>query len=387
MTETTTMDPFDDISPIPDSEVPATIARLVSNSDFMRAVKSFVQPSLWEHFSTLMGQCKTKDDFQRNIIYPAMKQLIATTTAELSSAGWENVPETEGCLFISNHRDIVLDAAFLNILMFDQDRTTTEIAIGDNLLIYPWIEELVRLNKSFIVKRGVSVRQMLEVSKHLSDYIHDTVARRKQPVWIAQREGRAKDSNDKTQVSMLKMLTLHNSSNPGKALQNLHIVPLSISYEFDPCDYLKAKEFQLKRDNPAHKKTKADDIENMYVGITGFKGRVTFRFGTRIDQALEAISPTTGRNQLLEQAASLIDREIHGNYTFFPFNYVAYDLMTGTQRFSLQYNSEELSKFNAYLDKQIEKITIPNKDDAFLRKKMIEMYGNTVKNNLEIQQP
>ncbi|WP_313382103.1 1-acyl-sn-glycerol-3-phosphate acyltransferase [Proteiniphilum saccharofermentans] len=380
---TETMNRFNDICPIPDSNVPETIERLIANSYFRRAAEAFVKPLPWEQFTAVMSQCRTKDDFQRYIIYPAMKQLIAKTTADMSGAGWENIPEGIGTLFISNHRDIVLDAAFLNMLMVDKEKPTTEIAIGDNLLIYPWIEELVRLNKSFIVKRGVSVRQMLEVSKHLSEYIYDTVNRRAQPAWIAQREGRAKDSNDKTQVSLLKMLTLYNSSDPAKALQDLHIVPLSISYELDPCDYLKAKEFQLKRDNPGHRKTEADDIENMYTGIMGFKGRVTFRFGTCIDQAIREIPAATGRNELLEQVASIIDREIYRNYTFFPFNWVAYDLMTGTGRFSSQYTDEDVSKFNAYLQKQIEKINIANRDDDFLRVKMTEMYGNTVKNHLE----
>lgn len=380
---TETMNRFNDICPIPDSNVRKTIERLIANSYFRRATEAFVKPLSWEQFTAVMSQCRTKDDFQRYIIYPAMKQLIAKTTADMSGAGWENIPEGIGNLFISNHRDIILDAAFLNMLMIDKEKPTTEIAIGDNLLIYPWIEELVRLNKSFIVKRGVSVRQMLEVSKHLSEYIYDTVNRRAQPAWIAQREGRAKDSNDKTQVSLLKMLTLHNSSDPAKALQDLHIVPLSISYELDPCDYLKAKEFQLKRDNPGHKKTEADDIENMYTGIMGFKGRVTFRFGTCIDQAIREIPAATGRNELLEQVASIIDREIYRNYTFFPFNWVAYDLMTGTGRFSSQYTDEDVSKFNAYLQKQIEKINIANRDDDFLRVKMTEMYGNTVKNHLE----
>ncbi len=374
---------FNDISPVPDNEVPETIEKLINNSYFRRTAEPFVKPLPWEQFTAVMSQCRTKDDFQRDIIYPVMKQLIARTTEEMSGAGWENISEGKGYLFISNHRDIVLDAAFLNILMFEKKRPTTEIAIGDNLLIYPWIEELVRLNKSFIVKRGVSVRQMLEVSKHLSEYIHDTVHRRAQPAWIAQREGRAKDSNDKTQVSLLKMLTLHNSSDPEKALQELHIVPLSISYELDPCDYLKAKEFQLKRDNPGYKKTEADDIENMYTGIMGFKGHVTFRFSSCIDQAIREIPAATGRNELLEQVASIIDREIYRNYTFFPFNWVAYDLMTGTDQFSSQYTDEDLSKFNAYLEKQIGKIDIPNRDDVFLRVKMIEMYGNTVKNHLE----
>ncbi|MFA7493346.1 MAG: 1-acyl-sn-glycerol-3-phosphate acyltransferase [Proteiniphilum sp.] len=377
------MKQFNDISPIPDSEVPATIARLVSNNYFRRATEGFVAPLTWEELTGLMSKCKTKEEFQHNVIYPVMKQLINKSTSDLSGGGWEKIPEGKGYLFISNHRDIILDVAFLNILLIDQNKTTTEIAIGDNLLIYPWIEEVVRLNKSFIVKRGVSVRQMLDVSKHLSDYIHDTVNRRGESAWIAQREGRAKDSNDKTQASLLKMFTLHDSSDPVQSLIDLHIVPLSISYEIDPCDFLKAKEFQLKRDNPSYRKTKSDDIENIITSIWGFKGRVSFRFGNCIDDAIQAIPPTLGRNEFLKEAASLIDREIYLNYTFFPFNWVAYDLMTGSDRFASHYTQEDLSQFNAYLQKQIEKINIPNRDDDFLREKMIEMYGNTIKNHLE----
>ncbi|NLX66435.1 MAG: acyltransferase [Bacteroidales bacterium] len=377
------MNQFNDISPIPDSEVPATIARLISNNYFRRATEGFVAPLTWEELIGLMSKCETKEEFQHNVIYPVMKQLIHRTTSNLNAAGWENIPEGKGSLFISNHRDIILDVAFLNILLMDQKKATTEIAIGDNLLIYPWIEEVVRLNKSFIVKRGVSVRQMLDVSKHLSDYIHDTVNRRGESAWIAQREGRAKDSNDKTQASLLKMFTLHDSSDPVQSLIDLHIVPLSISYEIDPCDFLKAKEFQLKRDDPSYKKTKSDDIENIITSIWGFKGRVSFRFGNCIDEAIQSISPTLGRNEFLKEAASLIDREIYLNYTFFPFNWVAYDLMTGSNRFTSHYTQEDLANFKDYLQKQIEKINIPNRDDNFLRKKIIEMYGNTVKNYLK----
>ena len=182
------------------------------------------------------------------------------------------------------------------------------------------------------------------------------------------------------------MLTLHDSANPARALTDLHIVPLSISYEFDPCDYLKAKEFQLKRDDPTYRKTKGDDIENIITSIWGFKGYVSLRFGKCIDEEVKALAETiSDRNELLKQAASLVDREIYRNYAFRPFNYVAYDLMTGTNRFSSQYTEEDLSNFNEYLQQQIDKINIPNRDDAFLREKMIGMYGNTVRNYLEAQ--
>lgn len=375
-------DRFHDIRPLLDNEVPATISRLIGDERFRRAAAPIVHPFPWDEFTQMMARCQTKHDFQAHVIYPLMKPLIERTTSGLTGWGWENLSRDLGYLYISNHRDIVLDAAFLNILFFEQEMPTTEIAIGDNLLVYPWIEDLVRLNKSFIVKRGVSIRQMLEVSRHLSDYIHDTIARRNQSVWIAQREGRAKDSDDKTQESLLKMLTLHDSAHPLETLRQLRIVPLSISYEYDPCDYLKAKEFQLKRDRPDHKKTQADDIENMITGIKGYKGKVEFRFGKCINEELELISPEAGRNEVLERTAKLVDREIYRNYTFFPINYIAYDRMTGGDRFAGHYQKEEVAQFDQYLQQQVDKVDIPGKDEAFLATKIIEMYGNTVKNHL-----
>lgn len=382
MMETTTTDLYSDIRPLLDSEVVKSIAQLIEDDHFRRAATSFVQPLSWEQLTATLTSCRTKEDFQRSIIYPMMKQLIAQTTTEMKGVEWERVENDKRYLFISNHRDIVLDAAFFNILLFDQERETTEIAIGDNLLIYPWIKKLVRLNKSFIVKRGVSVRQMLKVSKHLSDYIHDTVRNRGQSIWIAQREGRAKDSDDKTQISLLKMLTLHAGATPLETLEQLNIIPLSISYELDPCDFLKAKEFQLKRDNPDYIKSKADDIENMITGITGFKGSVIFRFGNNINNAIRHIPAESGRKEKLERVAAIIDQEIYSNYTFFPFNYVAYDMMTESRKCSGAYSEDDRHRFEAYLHAQIEKIDIPGRDDAFLREKMIEMYGNTVKNYL-----
>lgn len=382
-TLTETSDRFHDIRPLLDSEVPDTITRLIADKGFTRAAETIVQPLSAEQFAGMMSRCKTKHDFQAHVVYPLVKQLIKKTTTSLDGSGWENIEQDNSYLFISNHRDIVLDAAFFNILLFDREMETTEIAIGDNLLIYPWITDLVRLNKSFIVKRGVSVRQMLEVSKHLSNYIHHTINQRKQSIWIAQREGRAKDSDDKTQTGLLKMFTLHDSSHPLKALQQLRVVPLSISYEYDPCDYLKAKEYQLKRDQPDYKKTQADDIENMVTGISGYKGRVSFQLGRCINDRLNEIPPEIGRNRVLDQAASLIDNEIYRNYTFFPINYIAYDRMNNTTLFSKEYSDEDQKNFDIYLQQQVDKIDISDKDLDFLRAKIIEMYGNTVKNHLE----
>ena len=375
---------FDDIRPLLDSEVEETIEALLSDNKFRRAIEPVIKPLTWEQLSKAMRGCKTISEFQSKIIYPTVLNLIHKTTSELIGFNWEHFTNGKSHVVISNHRDIVLDAAFLNILFFEKNLGTTEIAIGDNLLIYPWITRLVRLNKSFIVKRGVSIRQMLETSKHLSDYIHHTVCQKQQSIWIAQREGRAKDSNDRTQTGLLKMMTLHDSAHPLDMLHELNIVPLSISYEFDPCDYLKAKEFQLKRDNPQYKKMPAYDLENMITGITGWKGRVHFRFGKEINEKITLLKGINEKGVLLDEVAKIIDEEIYRNYSFFPFNYVAYDLLTETSTFADKYTSDDVEKFENYLNNQIRKIDVPNKDIEFLRSKIIEMYGNTLKNFLTI---
>ena len=376
---------FNDIRPYLDSEVPNAIAQLVADENFRKVAEPIVKPHTWEQFSENLMQCKSKDDFQNIAVYPIMRGLIKKTTTEMRGSNWENIDKSKGRLFISNHRDIILDAAFFNMLLFDNNTETTEIAIGDNLLIYPWIEKLVRINKSFIVKRGVSVRQMLEVSGQLSNYINQTINVRNRSIWLAQREGRAKDSNDKTQTSLLKMLTLSDRSNPIGVLKQLNITPLSISYEYDPCDFLKAKEFQLKRDNANHKKTQADDIKNMYTGMVGFKGRVHFKLGKPINYQLLDISTEIKRGELLQTVADIIDKEIYLNYTFYPINYVAYDLMTDSKSFTSYYNNDDISRFESYLNNQITKIDIQNKDIDFLRMRIIEMYGNTVKNYLSVK--
>ncbi|MDR1810321.1 MAG: 1-acyl-sn-glycerol-3-phosphate acyltransferase [Prevotella sp.] len=373
---------FDDIAPLYDYEVSATIEELLSDPGFIHAIR-YVLPNMnQDDFAREMRSYKTKREFQAKMISPFIWGIVHKTSTSTTLTGWENFDHDKQYMFISNHRDIVLDAGILNISFNDAGVNTTEIAIGDNLLVFPWIKKLVRLNKSFIVQRGVSVRQMLEVSKHLSEYIHYAIQQKKESIWLAQREGRAKDSADRTQESLLKMLTLF----PEKIdfidnLKSLNIIPLSISYEYDPCDYLKAQEFQLKRDNPEYKKTQRDDLLNMETGLLGFKGNIHFRFGKPINDKLEALK-TLDRKLQITAAAQCIDREIHANYEIFPGNYVAYDLLTGEDRFADKYSAQEKTAFEDYLNKQIAKINVPDKDEVFLRERMLLMYSNTLKNYL-----
>lgn len=375
---------FDDIRPLKDAEVKGAIESLLNDEMFKRAVTPVIAPIPWDKFANQMRSYSTVNEFQENVIYTLITKFIESNTDKLWLSNPENVDLKQSHVYISNHRDIVLDAGLFNILLFENGIQTTEIAIGDNLLIFPWITTLVRLNKNFIVKRGVSMRQVIETSKHLSEYIHRTVREDKQSVWIAQREGRAKDSNDRTQTSLLKMLALVNSKDTLGSIKALDMVPLSISYEYDPCDYLKAKEFQLKRDLVDYKKTNEDDLINMYTGIVGYKGRVCFKLGKPLNEKIDSVSDTNKKSVILEEVANLIDEEIFKHYEFFPPNYIAYDLIKNTNEFTDKYTPDEKEKFIAYLNKQVDKIDIENKDMLFLKQKITEMYANTLINHLSV---
>lgn len=377
---------FDDIRPLNNDEVKDAIEQLVANEDFERAFR-YIKPDLdWSQFAATMRACKTKEEFKSTLAYDAVMTVAKKTTFSLTISGRSRLPQGQpACTFISNHRDIVLDASFLNVMLYDVGYGMTQVAIGDNLLIRPWIKTLVRLNNSFIVKRGVSVRQMLEVSGTLSAYIHHTIKETKESVWIAQREGRAKDSDDRTQGSVLKMLNMGGNKDLLTNLMDLNIVPVAISYEFDPCDFLKAQEFQLKRDNPDFVKSKRDDLLAMETGILNNKGRVHFTLGTPINGTLSQLDPALEKAEMIAAIARTIDTEIYKHYRFYPCNYVAYDLLTGTKRFSGNYGPKDKKQFEEYLQTQLDKIVIPDKDESFLRTKLLEMYTNPLKNHLSVQ--
>lgn len=384
--DTGTVSPnFEDIRPLNQDEVQAAIEELLASEEFRHALR-YVKPDLdWDQLSAAMRACKTKEQFKSTLAYDAVMTVAKKTTFSLTISGRSRLPEGKpACTFISNHRDIVLDASFLNVMLYDVGYGMTQVAIGDNLLIRPWIKTFVRLNNSFIVKRGVSVRQMLEVSDTLSAYINHTIKDTKESIWIAQREGRAKDSNDQTQPSVLKMLCMAGGKDIIGNLKSLNLVPVAISYEFDPCDYLKAQEFQLKRDNPEYHKTQRDDLLNMETGILNNKGRVHFTISKLINEQLDQLDPSMNRNELFAAVASIIDKEIYRHYRFYPNNYVAYDLLSGTRRFSDHYGLKDKKAFEEYLQKQLDKIVIPNKDENFLRKKILEMYANPLKNFLAL---
>lgn len=373
---------FDEIRPYNPEELPAVYEELIADEEF-KAAMAYAFPQMpFEHICAAMRGSKTNLEFQKAIVKPFLEGLLAKLSKGLELT-CDNKEELSDALYISNHRDIILDSAFLGVALVGAIDNTVEIAIGDNLLIRPWIKKLVRVNRSFIVQRSISMRELLLSSKRLSSYINYAINEKKQPVWIAQREGRAKDSNDLTAESVLKMLAMHSAGDPIDALKALNIVPTAISYEYDPCDYLKAKEFQQKRDNKDHKKSPFDDLINMQTGLMGYKGHVHFHVAKCINEELDKIPADTPKGEKFAIAAKIIDRAIHSNYRFWPINYYFYELLTGDTRYSDKYTAEEKGKLDAYLAGQIEKVDLPNKDVDFLRGKILEMYANPVINYIK----
>lgn len=373
---------FDEIRPYHDEELPQVFEELIADPAF-RQVTAVVMPGVpFEALAQKMRACKTKLEFQKTFCYSLLKRLAQDAADGLTLDHTALKDKRAAYTYISNHRDIILDSGFLSILLVDQGMDTVEIAIGDNLLIYPWIKKLVRINKSFIVQRGLPMRQMLESSARMSRYMHHTIAAKRQSIWIAQREGRAKDSDDRTQESVLKMLAIGGEGHILDRLMEMNIAPLAISYEYDPCDYLKAQEFQQKRDNPAFKKSQADDLLNMQTGLFGFKGRVHFQAAACINDELAKLDRSLPKQELFSRVAALIDRRIHSNYRMYPANYVAYDLLEGASRFADRYTADDRERFLAYVDKQLARIELPHKDTDFLREKLLRMYANPLKNHL-----
>ena len=404
---------FDEIRPYEPEEMKQAFEDLLNDRQFNVIMKGFA-PWLPKGVRNgllrlaFMG-VKTPLDFQLRFMKPVVKHIIRkytdgctfddrllTENLELRTERYDNSQGQNSCAkgnhtsqsstlssqleerytFVSNHRDIVLDSAFLDVKLVENGYpTTVEIGIGDNLLIYPWIKRLVRMNKAFTVRRGLSLRETLAASQLMSRYIHFAVTQKKENIWIAQREGRAKDSNDRTQDAVLKMLAM------GGDLKELNIVPLTISYEYDPCDYLKAQEFQQKRDNPAFKKSRQDDLDNMKTGIFGYKGRVVYRTAAPINTWIDELSHLP-KTEYYKAVAERMDMEIHRGYELFPCNWLALDELNGDHANASHYTEADRQRFEQYLSVQLDKIQIPGKDIPFLRERILTMYANPARNKV-----
>jgi len=380
---------FDAIRPYNDSEVKDVTKKLLYDKQFNRLLDRMI-PWMPRRVRTwllrlALVRVDTTLKFQKRFMQPVVNYVISKYTRGVTFEHDCISPE-ERYTFMSNHRDIVLDSAILaKKLLEAKFPTTCEIAIGDNLLIYPWIKRVVRLNKAFTVRRGLSPRELLQSSQLVSRYMHYAICQKRENIWIAQREGRAKDSNDRTQESVLKMLSMGGEGSIIDCLRDLHIVPLTISYEYDPCDYLKAQEFQQKRDNPAFRKSQHDDLDNMKTGILGFKGRVHYHASACINEWLDELKDLP-KTEIYTAIARRIDQEIHAGYRLYPGNYVALDELNGTQHYRAFYSKREKRIFDTYVRRQLKKVRMADPDMPYLRERILTMYANPVINKLKTEE-
>lgn len=344
---------FDDIRPYNDAEVQDAMSRLMQQPEFDLALAMLFPEMDEQQWRPLLQSIKTVHDFQSKIIAAVVRKIAEDTCTELSVSGLEQLDTSKPYLFISNHRDIVLDSAFLNYLLLTSGFETTRIAIGNNLLKRPWIEDLVKLNKNFIVQRNVPARQAYEYSLRLSQFIRHSFENDQSSIWIAQREGRTKDGIDKTQSGLLKMLVMAWDDMPIQAFKNMPIVPVSISYEREPCAGLKARELFLKDKNGSYEKLPDEDLQSMQTGIMQQKGKVHYKCAKPLDEnSIHSCFANVARNDGYRLLAEKIDEHIQANYALNAFNYYALNLITESSQNEAKYTDTDKAAFERHFKEQ-----------------------------------
>jgi 1-acyl-sn-glycerol-3-phosphate acyltransferase len=372
---------FDDIRPYTDKEVKEKIKLMVKDPAFEKVLMHLfkVRPKV-EMVKLQLRMIRKIKQLQGTFVYDLLRWIINKTSDGLQSTGLENLDKTKPYLFISNHRDIVLDAAFLNMLMFDKGMNTTQIAIGNNLLLYEWIEHAVRLNRALIIKRNLPPRELMEASQKVSAFIRKSITEDNLSVWIAQREGRTKDGFDKTQESVLKMLNMSNTKTFTEGFNELNIVPVSISYEIEPCGLAKMKEL-IKKQHYGQKKTDKDDLKSMSMGMFNPKGRMRFSFGQPIQVNFEEVKTKEQQNQQIKDLAQKVDNQIYANFKLWPNNFIAYDMLMPEPKFKHRYSSHEKKVFKTMLEQAMIFIDFPITD---IQERFLKMYANPVINKMKV---
>ncbi|WP_419870391.1 1-acyl-sn-glycerol-3-phosphate acyltransferase [Chryseobacterium sp. CT-SW4] len=373
------MSKFDEIRFFHDHEVNEALQE-ISRDPMMRALMTFTFPGKRrQEWREQLKNIHTIWDFQNECIAYTVRQIVAKSSGGLTTSGFDLLDKKTPYLFISSHRDIVLDTSLLNLVLLESGHVMTASAIGDNLIGKPFLHLLAKLNRNFLVQRGLSIREQLKSSQIMSEYIEELLHRRNHSVWIAQREGRTKDGNDATQQGVLKMLAMAGGEMPlTEYFKTLKIVPVSISYEYDPTDFLKIPQLLAMHKGEEYVKGKNEDFTNMLTGIVGQKRRIHIHAGKVLDQELDEIAGTVdNKNKQLQAIAQVIDDSIIGSYKLWPTQFIAHDLLYNTDTYSEHYPEKEKQLFERRLRMRI------NSSDKISRDCFLEMYANPLVNKLK----
>lgn len=372
---------FEPIRSYTDEEFPEVRDRLISEG-----ILSFIVPKVFPDYSTeefagFFKQINSVADFQARVIYPAVKHILTHTSDGFTYTGLENLEKGKPYLFISNHRDIVLDPTLLNFALFEAGFNTAEVAIGDNLIHTKWIEDLVRINKSFIVRRSLNSRELVLASKVLSEYIRYNILEKSNSIWIAQRQGRAKDGNDKTQAGILNMILMACEQNQRDYFSSLNIVPVSVSYEKDPCDSDKVNELYQQVYSGGYQKREGEDVESMKKGLLGDKGKIHMHFSRSLSNDISDLEGDLHKNDLIEKICDLIDLDILNNYKLYQRNYMAYDLYFEDAIYRDKYTWSDRDNFIHHVENNLKSIPGLNSDHFSI---FYKMYAQPLINKLQL---
>ena len=367
---------YDLIKPYNQEEIPEALKRIIENPLFQKLLIYLFPVDTHQEITNLVLKSKTRFDFQKRFMYKAIQSIAQKTSDKLIFSNFNSLEQEKGYVFIANHRDIVLDSSFLAMGLMENNLKTCEITWGDNLMISPFIVDVGKVNGMITVFREGSPKEMLRNSQRLSSYIRNNIVKLQQSVWIAQRKGRSKNGNDTTDVSVLKMLSLSGENKPPESLKDLNITPISISYEWEPCDILKVRELYITKQT-TYVKNKDEDLFSIIGGVIADKGKIQITIGENIKNSLHKIDTSVHNNMIIEQIAHLIDSQIHKNYHLWPSNYLAYDLLEETSKFADQYDKRTIEKFNEKLNELFENVEGPKGE---LRKLFLKLYANPVYN-------
>lgn len=376
------MSKFDAIRPFYDTEVNDALHE-IHDDPLMRAIMNFTFPDVDDQvWIDQLKRTHSTRDFQINFIYPALQMVLDKSSEGLSTSGFESLDKHTAYLFISNHRDIILDTSLLNFSLYNHGMMLTASAIGDNLVKRPLLLALSRLTRNFIVQRGLPVRELLESSRLVSEYVKDCLLHENRSVWIAQREGRTKDGLDATHTGVLKMLAMAKGDlKELEYLKQLKIVPVSISYEYDPTDVLKMPELIAKSRAEVYVKSQNEDFITLATGIMGQKKRIHIQVGSVIEEEINAIlAQNIALSKQIQALGEAIDRQILSNYKLWPTNYIAHDLLYGDEEYRDFYTVEEKELFGQRLNKGVDRT-----DELALRN-FLSMYANPVNNQKRVME-
>jgi len=374
----TKINSYDDIRFFNDKEVQISLKSAVRHPMIKELLTYTFPDKDYDEVKQIVASCKSIDDFQREVICRTVERIIEETSSGLTTSGFENLDPDKSYLYISNHRDIVLDTCLINLTLFNKGLIRTASAIGDNLVQRPFVNALSKLTRNFIVKRGMSPRETLMSSKKLSEYICKLLKDDNRSVWLAQRQGRTKDGNDLTEQGVLKMLALGAGKKPlEQYLNSLRIVPVSISYEYDPTDKLKVPELLAKAADEEYRKSENEDFNSIMSGAMGQKKHIHINAGTTFNVADLADQST---NQVLQRVVNHLDRTIQYNYKLWPTNYVAYDLINNTTKYSSEYSLHDKNQFERRLRMRV------STENSLAIQSFLSMYARPVANKEEIDE-